>query len=275
MLECSYIVTYNNKLIMASAEVNSTWNGIWKNSPPFAPVDAEHDTISVLTRRVINNLNDGKNIFLDIGAGPGSRTIPIVGSRPDINLILFDQSKKALELGQKFASDLQVNSAFVQGDGFQLPFPDNSVSCVFANGLNEHFLDPLRQNLIEEMVRTTKPEGIVAIIVPNKLNPFNTVNKIVSERRGTWEYGPQYDFTPNELLERMEKAGLKDLKTYGVGAYTSIVRMLPRERQKRFYKSPTPFGWLNKRLWDIDCNDTSPINRRLGREILVIGKKLT
>jgi ubiquinone/menaquinone biosynthesis C-methylase UbiE len=258
---------------MSKAEVGELWNTLWKHNPSFKPNDFTHDTISILTRKIIENLPNSALTFLDIGSGSGSRTIPIVGSYENISLILLDQSYFALKLSQNYAVDSKIQANYIKADGFQLPFPNCSISCVFANGVNEHFLDPLRQNLILEMARVARPGGIVAIIVPNKHNPFHTINKKMDEKRGSWSFGPQYDFTPYELQERMKNAGLLDIKLFGVGFFTSYIRMIPRDKQKNFYKSPTPFAWLNEILWKQDSNIESSVNRNFGREILVFGKK--
>ncbi len=255
-----------------ATEVNRTWDDLWKENPSCRPVDTEHDSISILTRTLIENLSCNQMTFLDVGSGPGSRSVPIVGSKEGVQLILLDQSRTALELAQQNTNE-SISAQYVQADGFQLPFPDRSITCVFANGVNEHFLDPERQQLIDEMTRVVKPNGYIALMVPNKLNPFHTASKIISEKRGSWKFGPQYDFTPNELQQRMADAGLEDIKSFGVGAFTSWIRILPHERQGKYYQSPTPFKELNNILWRLDAQTSSSINRNFGREILVLARK--
>jgi SAM-dependent methyltransferase len=258
---------------MSQKEVLQVWNNIWEKNPNFKPINYDHDSISILTRILVNVFPPDHMTFLDVGSGPGSRTIPIIGSREHTQLILLDQSKNALDIAIKYAKQKEVPVNYVQANGFQLPFPDKSISCVFANGVNEHFCDPLRQQFITEMSRVAKEDGTVAIIVPNKWNFFHTTNKIIRESMGTWPFGPQFDFTPHELKQRMKKAGLREIKHHGAGAFTSWIRMLPRNKQIRFYVSPTPIKMINEYLWKLDENTFSLVNRYLGREILVFGKK--
>lgn len=260
---------------MAVAEVNQVWQNIWAEKPSFVPFDPVNDSISVLTRAAVIKLDTGKRItFVDVGAGPGSRTIPVVGADSFINIVLLDQSQEALSLARKHALRLDINSVnFIQADGFTMPFDDGSLECVFANGLNEHFQDPLRQELIEEMARVVAPGGLLALIVPNKWNPFYSRWKITSERNGVWPFGPQFDFDPVELQERMDDCNLFDITLQGVGAFTSWIRMIPRSKQRKFYISPTPSKLLNSLLWKIDTDTSSFINRYFGREILVTGRK--
>ena len=254
-------------------EVKQVWNQYWQKEPNFLPVNPDHDSISALLTTLITNLPDTHLTFLDLGSGPGSRTIPILAQRKNTEIILLDQSLKALELAKKHADKKQVKTINVAGDGFTLPFGESQLDCVYSNGVNEHFLDPLRQKLIAEMVRIVKPAGYVSIMVPNKLNPFHSANKMIQEKKGTWPFGPQYDFSPNELLGRMKKAGLIKLKLFGVGAFTSWIRMLPRNEQDKYYHSPTPLKTLSDWLWKHDAQTDSWINRWLGREILVMGQK--
>lgn len=258
---------------MTNLEVKGVWSQYWQKEPNFLPVNPKHDSISTLLLTLVNNLPDSNVTFLDVGSGPGSRTIPILGQKGNIEIILFDQSLKALQLAEKHASELQVKILEINGDAFFLPFKDSSLKCVYSNGVNEHFLDPLRQKLIEEMTRIVEPQGFVAIMVPNRFNPFHSASKFIQERKGAWPFGPQYDFSPSELIKRMEKTGLTKLKIFGVGAFTSWIRMLPRSDQDKFYRSPTPFKIFNELLWKYDAQTSSTVNRYLGREILVLGQK--
>ncbi|MDO8573831.1 MAG: class I SAM-dependent methyltransferase [Candidatus Daviesbacteria bacterium] len=257
-----------------SKEVPDVWRKYWETKPQFIPVNPKTDTISILTKIVIGKLKDRAGaLFLDIGCGPGSRTIPIVGSEPNIKLLLLDQAKNVLNTAKDYASSQNIRGDLILADAFMIPIKDGSIDCVASIGLNEHFSDPARQDLICEMTRVVKPGGILALIVPNKYNLFHTFNKRISEFRGTWAYGPMFDFTPFELRARMEKAGLVDLESYGVGAYTSWIRLMKRENQRKYYVQPTPSSTLNNLLWRLDANTTSVVNRFLGREIMVIGYK--
>lgn len=255
---------------MAEQVVNHTWNTFWKRSRNFAPVSFDHDTISIITKQVLSRVRRG-GTFVDVGSGPGSRTTPLAAGTTHITLL--DQSAEALHLARDYATSYNKSVSLIEADGFAMPFANNTVDAAFSNGLNEHFLEPARQGLFNEMARIVKPEGIVAVIVPNKLNPFHTANKIVREMTGTWPFGPQYDFTPRELKQKMERAGLADVHMHGVGAFTSWIRLFPRERQTKLHKKPTPSRRVNQILWHLDANTSSPINRQFGREIFAIGVK--
>lgn len=255
---------------MAEYAVNEAWDKRWETMPNFAPVSFDHDTISAITNQVVSRLRRGGTL-VDVGSGPGSRTIPLAG--PKTNLILLDQSLKALQLAKDYAISKGVEATYVQADAFAIPLADNSVDGTLSNGVNEHFLDPQRQQLFNEMARVVRPGGIVAVAVPNKRNVFHRVNKKAREIRGTWPFGPQYDYTPKELRRRMHDAQLADVQMYGVGAFTSWIRLFPERMQRKLHEKPTPSRRLNQFLWKHDAQITSPINRRFGREIFAIGVK--
>ncbi len=260
--------------IQAKVKVQASWDRIWTDRRYlFRPVSLKNDTISVLLARALKTIEKSSGIFLDVGSGPGSRTIPLVGKLGKFRLMLLDNSPKALFEGARYASAKKVKAYFVKGDAFRIPFDSNSIACTFSNGLNEHFDGRDRQELFNEMARVTRRGGVVVIIVPNKLNPFHSLNKMVREKKGSWIYGPQYDFTPSELIRCMEKAGLRHIEEFGAGAFTSWIRLFAREKQQRLVSYPTPFKILNRALHNLDMKVDSAINKKFGREIMVIGKK--
>ena len=67
-------------------EVKQVWNQYWQKEPNFLPVNPDHDSISALLTTLITNLPDTHLTFLDLGSGPGSRTIPILGQRKNTEI---------------------------------------------------------------------------------------------------------------------------------------------------------------------------------------------
>lgn len=254
--------------------LNKDWESTWNNDRyVFQPISLRYDTISALIFTALRQIENSPGVFLDVGSGPGSRTVPILKEFPFLKLVLLDTSQKALTLGKEYALKQNAKADLIRADAFRVPLPDCSVKYVFSNGLNEHFQGVARQQLFDEMVRVAEMGGAVVVITPNKLNPFHTMNKATQEKRGSWIYGPQYDFNPRELISRMGNAGLVDVKQFGVGAFTSWMRLLPRNLQRGMVISPTPIGGINRALHNLDMDVESGINRMFGREIMVIGRK--
>ena len=60
--------------------------------------------------------------------------------------------------------------ASVIGDGYWLPLADASVDMCFSSNVLEHVRDP--NGLIDEMVRVTRPGGLVYLSYTNWLSPW-------------------------------------------------------------------------------------------------------
>ena len=63
-----------------------------------------------------------------------------------------------------------VSSGCVVGDGFRLPFADASADVCFSSNVLEHVENP--QSFISELVRVTKPNGIIYVSFTNWYSPW-------------------------------------------------------------------------------------------------------
>ena len=93
--------------------------------------------------------------ILDIAAGTGSSTRPLVDGGADV--IALDFSKGMIEIGKKKHRDIK----FVQGDALNLPFEDNSfdvttISFGLRNTSNVNLA-------LKDALRVTKPGGRIVI----------------------------------------------------------------------------------------------------------------
>ncbi len=80
----------------------------------------------------------------------------------------IDISKEALNLSKQYGK-------IKEGDIMDIPFKDNTFDLTYNSGVIEHFDNP--QKAIDEMVRVTKPNGQIMIIVPNKYCIFYQIYK--------------------------------------------------------------------------------------------------
>lgn len=88
---------------------------------------------------------------------------------------------------------------------------------VFAEGTAQHWTDERRQGCIDRMAAWCKPGGIVAIAGNNGLLPHE--QEADNSFRFTYQGMPpkRKCFSPTELEERMEKAGLVDVRMEPLG----------------------------------------------------------
>ncbi len=98
--------------------------------------------------------------LLDVGCGPGTitsdlatRVASVVGIEPQ-GTVLDTARENAAARGITIVS-------FEEGSVYELAFADDTFDVAFAHQVLQHLSDPVRA--IEEMVRVTKPGGLVAI----------------------------------------------------------------------------------------------------------------
>lgn len=110
--------------------------------------------------------------ILDVGGGPGyfatefeSRGATYVALEPDV--------------GEMAAAGITVARS-VRGDGQQLPFRDNSFDVVYSSNVAEHVPHPWTMG--EEMLRVTKPGGVVVLSYTVWLGPFG------GHETGLWQH---------------------------------------------------------------------------------------
>lgn len=88
----------------------------------------------------------------------------------------------------------------VAGAGEALPFPDEALDFILSHEVLEHVQDD--QAAIEEMVRTLRPGGRMALFVPNRGYPFETHGIYW---RGKYRFGniPLVNYLPGNLRDRI------------------------------------------------------------------------
>lgn len=100
--------------------------------------------------------------LLDAGCGPGSITTSLAQLYPASRITALDISTSALEPARSTAAAAGVqNISFVAGDVYALPFEPNTFDVVHAQQLLCHL--PNAVDAIKELMRVTKPGGIVAL----------------------------------------------------------------------------------------------------------------
>ncbi len=154
--------------------------------------------------------------LLDVGGGPGyfadafrARGAQYIGLDADVGELSLH--------GREVAKDT------VLGSGMALPFADASLDVCYSSNVLEHVVDPER--MADEMVRVTKPGGIVFLSYNNWLAP-----------NGGHETAPWHYLGGRRAADRYaRKHGKRPKNEYGESLYpTSVARMLRwLERQQQ------------------------------------------
>ncbi|MGB9879906.1 MAG: class I SAM-dependent methyltransferase, partial [Anaerolineae bacterium] len=116
------------------------------------------------------------SLILEPGCGSGkfSLVLASLGHRvialDYVNDVLQGVRATQERLGERWPGRLR---GLCQGSLEHLPFPDNTFDLVMNEGVVEHWLDDRERLMaLREMVRVTRPGGVVAVIVPNGAHPL-------------------------------------------------------------------------------------------------------
>jgi SAM-dependent methyltransferase len=101
-------------------------------------------------------------IVVDVGGGAGHFTAAF--RRRGANCYLFEPDLGEMEL------DGRAPPGAVLADGYWLPVADGGADICFSSNVLEHVADP--QGLIEELIRATKPGGLIYLSFTNWYSPW-------------------------------------------------------------------------------------------------------
>jgi len=126
---------------------------------------------------------------LDVGGGPGYLTAAVRAR--GANCYLFEPDPE--ELRRPGAADPVLGGAVLGGavlaDGYWLPVCDGGADVCLSSNVLEHVRDP--RGLIDEMVRVTRPGGLIYLSFTNwyspwgghEMSPWHYLGSRVAERR--------------------------------------------------------------------------------------------
>jgi len=130
-------------------------------------------------RQVAEHGDLGGRTVVDVGGGGGWFTGAFRARGAHCYLFEPDRS----ELGLR--SELGPPAGAVLADGYWLPVRDGGADVVFSSNVLEHVPDPM--GLIEEMIRVTRPGGLVYLSYCNWYSPWG------GHEMSPWHYlGPGY-----------------------------------------------------------------------------------
>ena len=141
----------------------------------------------------------------------------------------------------------------------RLPFADNSFDLTLNEGVVEHWLDDgPRRHVFAEMVRVTRPGGVVAIFVPNGVHPL-----LAQWDDHFYRHAPPMTyFSSGRLASEMAQIGLRDIQTDGIYPWRSWTRLAPWSRFYRFAALLDHVGWLPR-----------PVRQKWAINLLALGRK--
>lgn len=254
---------------------SDAWNAIWRKEGLLVDEDIESDGIFRVLKRT--SWHRRYRTILEAGCGSGLRTL-FFAKKHGVQAFLLDFSKEALKRAKEGCCMLNIDANIILGDVRKLPFRNRNFDIVWNEGVNEHFKGKFRQKVFNEMTRVCNTEGKVIVIVPNSLNLFYILKKILDEILGKWMFGFEKPFTPSELGRRMENAQLRILRYDGTGEtgllFLPFIERAWQKRRSLVLKSNSnkkPYYKVIKAI--INIFHSNFINRWFAREIAVEGFK--
>jgi SAM-dependent methyltransferase len=106
-------------------------------------------------------LNTGMKL-LDCGCGPGTLTVGFAKQVAPGETIGVDRETGQTAAVANYAADEAINNlSFVEGDIYDLPFPDDHFDAVFGSAILGSIANPA--HAVAEMVRVLKPGGVIGL----------------------------------------------------------------------------------------------------------------
>lgn len=174
-------------------------------------------------RRVIEiieslGIKDGE-VILDCGCGEGFYVMVITQLFLKVKVVAFDHDKPLLEKAKSWIGN-NKNVTWVVGDIYKIPYQDNYFDKVILSEVLEHIPDDERA--LKEVRRVLKPNGKIAITVPNHNYPlfWDPLNWL-REHLGCGHFSPDSGFFggiwamhlrlyyPQEIEKLVKRVGLK------------------------------------------------------------------
>lgn len=180
-------------------------------------------TANPMRRRILAPLKSGLERFqglqqtqirvLDVACGTGATLKLIRAAMPQVSLFGTDLSpaylQKANQLLSQYPDELPQ---LIQANAEELPYLDNYFHGVTSVFLFHELPASVRQTVIEQCFRVTKPGGI--LIICDSIQMFDSPELAdIMEFFPTTFHEPYYrNYVADDLVQRLEKVGFEDIE---------------------------------------------------------------
>jgi len=151
---------------------------------------------------------DKKIIELGSGSGLSLRKLAKKGAL----VTGLDSSRVALKFSKFLVEQCEIDKGkliFVNGDFYNTGFNDKVFDTAYSSGVFEHFEEELRNQMLDEMIRITKPGSYIVISIPNTKSPF--YRSLKKREKEDFKKYKDYGLEPMPWEDRRYSLDLKDL----------------------------------------------------------------
>ena len=120
--------------------------------------------------------------ILEIGSGTGVLGAPLVEA--GCRVVSLDNDPEVIKMGQDNCQILNACIEFVEGDAFDIPFPEGKFDVAYSGGLLEHFTDGQIGRLVAEHRRVAKVAVIGVSLAGGEHRPLGDERWLTFEE---WE----------------------------------------------------------------------------------------
>ncbi len=177
-----------------------------------------------MRRRILPPLKESLGVFadvlprqikvLDLACGTGRTLKSIRKTLPQISLFGVDLSPTYLRKANKLLSQIPGElPQLLQANAEELPYLDNYFHAVTSVFLFHELPAPVRQSVVEECFRVTKPGGTFIICDSIQMSDSPEM-EIMMDNFPEMFHEPYYkNYVADNLIERLQKAGFENIDT--------------------------------------------------------------
>ena len=188
------------------------WNHVWDrddspNAYSFLPSRYERALEKVVYFIRAGVQFSANERILEAGCGDGLISLSLL-SLFDVECHGVDFSKNARKCALKAMRQANRTFEFSLADIRNTDYPNNFFDKIICLGVIEHF-DPM--DTLNEIQRILKSGGTLILMTPNRLS-LGKWQRICYQKLGKWEFGYQTEYTPDELVQLTQRAGLSSYR---------------------------------------------------------------
>ena len=186
------------------SSVAKNWNRIWYRHNKASKMD---NILELLFYKIFPLHNLNRVIFNEIGklsewnlkdkkiaeCGSGTGMISKKLAESGAYVTLIDISREAILLSKRNLKNCK-SAKFIRSSILDIPIKDNAFDIVWNAGVIEHFKSKQQKKAIKEMLRITKPNGLVVLFNPSVYGKYYLKMKRKAELNKTWKAGYERPF---------------------------------------------------------------------------------